>query len=402
MKILMLLLTFFFVSSGFAQMTFNHEELAVVRKTNGKATIKKVELTHLISPISFDGLHFKIVKAKSNEAIRFDDPDPEILLKASTTYYHLMRARDYFVNTIKSDYVKNLPKIIVRIDLTNVFHEIGHFANDNKDPQYNNALTIPEGEGYPKHNIEPWEKEIWFRPAKTIKRSEVNFKGGDTSMKVVLENFRKQTHMSSLNRFIVGLINKTVFPEGVDFSSVFRTFGSSLMVEVGYQTMDELANIFGRKKFRLDSALVPEIIYHEFSHVALSDYLVLSHSTAVIEGMADVFAGFIGNTSKLALKIKKYNTFSGKNAKRKQAYMTQFETTDYANADFVFGMLWSLTPIIGEKTPEFIYAMRTKLTTNASIRRELIDSILDTCRERCEEPFEQRVRILNMLNSKGI
>src|SRR5690606_31722306 len=126
-------------------------------------------------------------------------------------------ARDYFVNEIKSEYVKNLPQITVRIDLTNVFHEIGHFANDNKDPQFNNALTIPEGEGYPAHGIEPWGKEIWFRPSKTISRSEVNFKGGDTSMKMVLENFRKQTHMSTLSRFIVGLINKNVFPRGVDF-----------------------------------------------------------------------------------------------------------------------------------------------------------------------------------------
>src|SRR5690606_1307067 len=132
-------------------------------------------------------------------------------------------------------------------------------------------------------------------------RSEIDMKNGDASMKVLLENFRKQSHMQTLSRFLVGLINKNLFPQGVDVNSVFRTFGSSLMIELGYQTMDELTYLLGRKYFHLDSALVPEIIYHEYSHVALSDHLVLSHSTAVIEGMADIFAGFIGNTSKLAL-----------------------------------------------------------------------------------------------------
>ncbi len=73
-------------------------------------------------------------------------------------------------------------------------------------------------------------------------------------------------------------------------------------------------------------ALVPEIIYHEYAHIALSDSLELTHSTAVIEGMADFFAGKIGGNHKLAMHIKKHNTFSGKNAKRKQQYMAQFET----------------------------------------------------------------------------
>lgn len=397
-----LLLTFIFSTSAIAQMTFEHKSFAVVRKSNGKSQVQSVTLTHLISNQSFDGLYFKVVKGKSDEAISFLDNDPQTLLKASTVYFHLMKARDYFINKLNSEYVKKLDKVVVRIDIINMFHEYAHFAHENKDPQYNNALTIPEGEEYAEYDIKSWGKEIWFRPSKTIHRRDIDMKNGDASMKVLLENFRKQSHMQTLSRFLVGLINKNLFPQGVDVNSVFRTFGSSLMIELGYQTMDELTYLLGRKYFHLDSALVPEIIYHEYSHVALSDHLVLSHSTAVIEGMADIFAGFIGNSSKLALKIKKYNTFSGKNAKRKQAYMTQFETTDYANSDFVFGVLWSLQDVLGDETPEFLYSMRTKLTTNASIRVELIDAILNTCREKCSSPFESRVKILDMLNSKGI
>ena len=41
-----------------------------------------------------------------------------------------------------------MPKVTIRLELTNVFNELGHFANDNLDPQYNNALSIPAGNGF--------------------------------------------------------------------------------------------------------------------------------------------------------------------------------------------------------------------------------------------------------------
>lgn len=390
------------MSQAFAQMTFEYDSMAVVRNNKGRAKVERVTLTHLVSTTHFDGVHFKIVEGKSNEAISFTS-SPELLLKATTTYHHLMKARDYFVDNIKSDFVKKLDKITVRVDIQNKFHALGHFAHDNNSPQFNNALTIPAGEGFPSRGISPWGIEVWFAPAKSIHRSEVNFIGNDASMKVLFENFRKQTHMVSLSRFLGGLVNNTIYPNGFDLSSTFRLFGSSLIVEAGYQTMDELTELFGRKRFHLESALVPEIIYHEFAHVALSDHLVLSHSSAVIEGMADIFAGLIGNTPQLAMKIKRYNTFSGKNAKMKQIYKTQFETGDYANADFLFGILWSLIDVIGEeKAPLFFYELRTKIKTSSSIKKEFIEALLATCKDKCERPFEQRVEILRLLDSRRI
>ena len=398
-----LVLTYLFTTSLFAQMTFDYDSMAVVRNAKGKAKIERVTLTHLISPTHFDGLYFKIVEGKSDEAISFDNASSELLLKATTTYFHLMKARDYFINTVKSDYVKNMEKITVRVDIQNKFHALGHFAHDNNSPQFNNALTIPAGEGFPSRGVAPWGMEIWFAPSKSIHRSEVNFIGNDASMKALFENFRKQTHMVSLSRFLAGLVNKSVFSHGFNLQESFRLFGSSLIVEASYQTMDDLVNLFGRKRFHLESALVPEIIYHEYSHAALSDELVLSHSTAVIEGMADIFAGLIGKTPKLASKIKRYNTFSGKNAKMKQAYKTQFESGDYANADFLFGILWSLIDIVGEeKAPSFFYEMRSKIKTSSSIKKEFIEAVLQTCEERCERPFEQRIEILKLLDSRKI
>lgn len=379
---------------------------ALVRVQDNVPYIQKVTLTHLVSLDSFDGEYFRIVKGKDEEAVRFD-ADQHLTFRAATTYYHLMKARDYFVNIVKSEYVANLPKMIIRIELTNQFSELGHFAHDNMEPQYNNALTIPAGKGLASKGVKPWGTEIWFRPSKRVHLSEINADNSQVQeFKVLMSSFRDQTHMQSLQRFVTNLALSFSENSGIDpFSkdSIIRTAGSSLLLEAGFLAFDPLTRLMTRKWYWLDTAMVPEIIYHEYAHVALSDHLVLSHSTAIIEGMADFFAGQIANSPKLATKIKKYNTFNGKNAKNKQKFKIQFETQDYANTDFVFGMLWATKDIVGsEKGIEFMFELRKKLTTNSSIRGQLIEGILETCEDMCDSPFLDRLKILKALNLKGL
>jgi hypothetical protein len=194
-----------------------------------------------------------------------------------------------------------------------------------------------------------------------------------------------------------------MFPGGVTFESVFRLVGASVIMEVGYQSLGWINRLFQRKKYWLDTALVPEIIYHEYAHVALSDNLRLTHSTPVNEGIADYFAGVIADSPKLATKIKKYNTFSGKKAKNKKLYQLQFETTLYANTDFVLGLFWKLREILGEKQAnKFIYALREQITTNSAVREQLIQGVLDTCEDICKNPSLDRIKLLKMFNAKGI
>ena len=165
MKTIFIFLLFYFVSPDLFANTILRP--IVIRDENFNAVIRQISLPNLISDNSYDGKYFKIVYGKSDEAISFDDTD-EIQLKAATTYYHLNKARQFFTDVIKSDYVKGLPPLIIRLDLINVFNEVGHFANDHLNPQFNNALSIPAGAGYPPKNIHPWGNEIWFRPSKKI------------------------------------------------------------------------------------------------------------------------------------------------------------------------------------------------------------------------------------------
>lgn len=395
-----------FISTQVLSQVTERSFEALVRNDNKKPLIEDVVLSNLISNDSFDGEYFKIVKGKSDEAVKFD-ADPALVFRAATVYYHLTIARNYFISKVKSDYVSKLDKVVVRIEHTNQFSELGHFANDNLDPQFNNALTIPAGEGLRSRGVKPWGNEIWFRPSKKIHLRDLKTNNlANREFMVLMGNFRNQIHMQSLQRFLAGAVialTQEGAPSPLSTDSLIRTVGSSIIMEVGYQFIDPITKLFSRKWYWLDSAVVPEIIYHEYAHLALSDHLVLSHSTAIIEGMADFFAGQISNSPKLAMHIKRYNTYNGKDATRKQDYKIQFEMGEYANTDFVFGMLWEVKNILGqEKGEEFMFELRKKLTTNSNIRVQLIEGILQTCDEVCQVPFLDKLKILKALNIKGL
>jgi hypothetical protein len=387
----------FFLFSFFvhAQELVELELPVVDRSQSGRPVIEPRTLTHLFSADYFSGKYFKIVKGKTDEPISIHDEE-EILLKAATTYFHLMKARQYFIDVLKSNYVENLPVITVRLEIKNQFNELGHFANDNLDPEYNNALTIPGGKSF--RGDKTWNTEIWFRPKLKRHLSELNVKNTNGSLKSIFKQFRNQSYMMNLSRFLSSILQSPKFP----VEQSIRLVGATLLLEMVYQTSPSLEKAFSRKWFWLDSALVPEIIYHEFSHVGLSDYLELSHSTPVIEGMADYFAGKISANPKLAKKIKKYNTFNGKNAKNKKNYQIQFESSDYANTDFVFGMLWSLDPIWETgKEAEAIYVLRSQIDTNSPIRSQFIEGLLKICRTNCKNKTTGRDELFFILHKRG-
>lgn len=376
--------------------------VVVERSENNKQIYQSVELQDLESSDSFDGKYFKIVKGKSNEAVSFHEEE-SLILKAATAYHHLTVARTYFTDEMNSSYVRGLDKITVRLDLSNQFSELGHFAHENNNPQYNNALTIPAGSGLASKNVEPWGKEIWFRPSKKVHLSTIDVKNTNHEFDGLAKRFRDQIHMQTFTRFLSQLVLAATQDNFVlTTNDALRTVGVTLFLELAYRSQDTVNRMFTRKWYWLDSALVPEIIYHEYAHIALSDHLELTHSTPVIEGMADYFAGKIAKSPTLAKKIKKYNTFNGKDAERKNQYRMEFETGQWANADFVFGLLWQVGVVVGDEQEQFIYALRREVTTDSTIRGQLVDGILKTCKNLCDDPFNKRIQLLKLLHFKKL
>lgn len=384
-----------------AQANFSIQMDVMARNKHFHVKKIKGNLKNLTSNNSFEGLHFKIVHGKSDEAIQFTNE--ELRLKAATVYYHLEKARDYFTDKLNSKYVKSLPQTIIRIEHTNKFNELGHFANDNFEPQFNNALTIPAGIGYEPAGIKPWNTEIWFRPAKKIHLSEIENSQIPIDAKKILKNFRNGVHMSSLQKFLVDYFVVKIYGQ-LDLNGTIeqflRTTGSSILLELALSQSNLIQRIITKKWYHLETALIPEIIYHEYSHLALSDGLLLNQSTAVIEGMADFFAGKISNSKELATKVAKYNTYNGKKVNSTQLYQQEFELTSMANTDFLFGLLWQINEVIQDEN--LIYELRNKISTDSKIRDDLIKGIFDLIDENPKFTQEIKLKLYRMLYSRGI
>ena len=149
-------------------MAFEKEGVAWVRKTS-RAKLKKrpVVLKELNSNNQFSGEYFKIVIAKSDNAIMFSDKKYHD--KASHVYHHLTIAKNYFIKNYGSEYLDTIKPIIIRLDIINEFHDTAKYNSTKNTTRFNDAATIPasNADKHPSHK--DWRPEIWFRPKKTEK-----------------------------------------------------------------------------------------------------------------------------------------------------------------------------------------------------------------------------------------
>ena len=241
------------------------------------------EIKTTFSSISADGKledkNFKIVNAKGEEAIILSKvEDPQERIRAASVFYHLMKAKNYFIDEVNSQYVSNMSQITVRLNITNQFNSIGHFAHDNLSPEHNNALSIPPGEGRARFGVKSWGHEIWFRPAKVVDLPKEGLENNFDEVAGIFTEFRLQSRMANFQRFVSDLF---LLSSNELASSGLSLLGSTALIEVSFLTMKKLYGAFQGKKFFLDTSFIPEVVYHEFAHVALSDHLTLSHSSPV-------------------------------------------------------------------------------------------------------------------------
>ena len=378
------------------------EARAVIRNKKHKAKERTVTLEGLSNTSAFEGPDFKIVVGRSNQALSTECKNKKLCLKAATAWYHLTKSKQYFLNTLQSDYVASLPQIVVRIDMDAQFNAVGHFGNPNLSKEFNNAVSVPGGKARPAYDIEAWGPEIWVRPGKEVK-VEAGNSSVTLSLRQMLKEFRKQMRVVSFQRFLVETISLIGnFTGAAMLESSVRFGGTLAVLELAYGGFNLVTRLFNKTKVYLDTALVPEIVAHEFSHIALSDEMALSRSAAVNEGMADYFAIRIHKNDEIAKRARKYARIKGKDANNDLAYNVAFETGAYANVDFVLGLLYETGKVVGSEQDQFIYNLRKKTNTNSTIRNDLVKNILELCREQCPSPRVDRLRLLQMFHDKGL
>ena len=400
-----LLLSLFIASSLHAQ-TF---QVLVRQDHSTRTTYRDVELLDLESFDSFDGKHFKIVKGKGKEAVSFNDPDRELVLKAANTYYHLTLARNFWMNKIKSDRPAQIPKLTVRLDIKNLFDDQGHYAHDNRDPQFNNALSIPSGrtpEWVPEGREDVWGPEIWFRPKKHIHTSTfVNDAGPNplTQILTALEHPLINYAQNQLERNVLERIFYPSYSSGSLQTDVIRFAGTIALTHFLIGASRRMDPFFLEKWFYLDTAMVPEVVYHEYAHVVLSDALKVSHSTPVSEGLADYFAAAQANKRKVYAKVPGRSTSHPKDPYNKKPYSHWSEANRAASADFVLAVLWDVRDVLGEEvTNRLVYHSRKYLSTEtATISDHLLRAILRSCEEVCPAPRLDKLKLYEKFSARG-
>ena len=397
----------FLTISAFAG-TQNSFKVLLRQEGSSRTYFQEKELQDLTSTEAFDGKYFKIVKAKSNEAISFNEQDPELILKAATVYYHLTEARNFWITKMRSDVALNAPKMVIRLEIKNQFDELGHFAHDNRSPQFNNALSVPEGETppwVPAGKQDKWGREVWFRPIKMILSSELP-PLGPNPLTTGLMALEKPLLNYTLNQINISIIERLFYPSyasGSTQKDILQYAGSYALLKVFISGSKHADALFLEKYFYLDTAMVPEVTYHEYAHVILSDRLTLTHSTPVNEGMADYFAAVQSQKRKIYAKVAGYSNAESKDTQEKQKYNHWNESNRNATADFTLSVLWDVRETLGEEIgDQVVYEARKYLKTESStISDGLLRAILLACETKCESPRRDKLKLYETFAWKG-
>ena len=409
-KALLISLSLGCVGSAFAETTTATTSTAkelcthkfeVLERTKKSFKFVEKELRNLNCEKKFEGKYFKIVVGTSEEAIPFN-ADADLIKKAANVYHHLTLARDYWSKSIKSEYVNSMDQLTIRLEITNAYSRTRHFKNEEQVENYNNAWSTPEGET-PRFvkDKKYWGKEIWFSPKKIIKSREEITSKGNNPVYQNLEIVKGPVWEYSKNGLIyqgLSFTADTTVATSDFLSTAIQHVGILAFIYAATEITKNMDKFFINEFYYVDTAMVPEIIYHEFAHIALSDTMKTVHSVPVIEGVADYFAARIQSSDTLYEHLDGYSVNRTKKLKSKSFYHPYFEEGWNAEADFVLSVLWKTRmnfDIENEKRvkkgqkelvdfDQLVFKAHFRLTEESDIMNDLTESLLFGCHQVCD------------------
>ncbi len=357
---------------------------AALRNKHDRIRFQEVELKDLISNNSFEGKYFKIVMANTERVITFNE-DEEVVKKAATVYFHLTKAREYFLNN-NPDNIFDVPEkqLTVRIEETIDYSNTIHFKT-GAAPKYNTAYTIGPSNDFTNPDYGSWDSEIWFFKAEKEKR-----KSGIEKAFEQVNNSELRTQLAST------MLAQDLISTYLDYYN-YRIFDqffieqhlTSMAISVGIGVLlpfalEYTSKLIAPKKFYLDTALIPEAIYHEYGHIICGKYLGFIKPTAIVEGYPNYISYKISGSKKELHKTGKYATgVAAKNGKSKTKYKFEEDFKQaYAHGSFVFSLLIDLEESFG---PEFgtriVFNTLKYLNSYSEIKRNLPNAVFQAIDE---------------------
>lgn len=376
-----------------------------VRNEDQKLVVLKKEMTTLVGSHLAENEHFRVLDRTNDDSLDLLSPElsAEDHLRAGTILHHMAIARNYFVSVLHSEYVAQLPRVNVRLNMMQPFNEFYHFVKDSKVEQFNNAVSVPPSSIKKMPGVADWGHEIWFRPAKAQEIDNAVYQSSkqldDLNMTTAV--IGSLTDESVSDAIIQSTLDTSI--DNLDYMGyITKLLWTVGIFEVTPKVLKLVSKPFKTNTF-MDTAMIPEVIYHEFSHVALSDFVSLKRSNPLNEGMANYFAAVINGHSKIAAKnaghSKNVSPYSGK---KKIMYSARFETEKAAHSNFVFSFLWRLRERFESELPngkeladKLIFTSRKHIRyADKAIKDDLIPSLVDAVEEVFPKAQSRKIRLL--------
>lgn len=391
-----------FSAGVLAQESFCPKSFEVLeRGKKSNYTFVSRELENLYCTDRFEGAHFKIVLSTGKEAIPFDHEDKDLVRKAANVYHHLTIARKFWMTELRSKYVASLKQITIRLDITNAFSSARHFKHAEQEKNFNNAWSIPEGESpVIRGEKNSWYKEIWFSPMKKIEaRKTVESKGENPVHEslVLVKDPIVELNANAVIYLGLNWLKTSSVNNSMVLEDALKRLGTIAVLFAALETTKHMDKWFINKYYYIETAMVPEIIYHEFAHIAMSDTMKTVHSVPVIEGMADYFAARIAGRRKMYDELKGFSNNRAKDTNNKMLYSPYLEGAWNSTSDFTLGLLWAGKEAFDKVNAErvakgqeilvnyddLVFTAHFDLSETSDIMHGLNSALVNSCKKKC-------------------
>lgn len=329
----------------------------------------------------FEDSSFKIVESSGNKPIAQNDS--EWSQHAATVFYHLTKAKEYFIKHFGLESVQHFDQIVIRLNMSRQYLDISQFAGPHLEESFNNALTIPPSDERRLNRYDPWGYEIWFRPAKKV---EATSSMQNAAALLENETIQESALVSFLSMSAFELAhNVTAMPtlEAISSSIHLETLAIGLGLFTVLPKVLKLGSKYFKQSLYLDTALIPEIIYHEFSHIVFGQFLNPRQSTPLIEGIANYYAAKIAGGDKIAHRTgNRQRGLLSRNGSKKSRYHLSLEARVMAQHNFTFQLLHHISKELGDNADQLIFNTIKKLNRSSGIKYDLMNKLIETINDR--------------------
>lgn len=307
---------------------------------NEKMELVKKDVTDLqMDPTGNFFQNVSILESTSETQKPYTEMSPTEQLKVATLAYHAQKAEQYFKTHFNNDYTQSINNMIIRYNIARTFNVGRHFSK--KDENYNNAVTINPSNEYAltSQGVKEWPREIWFRPAQKIPNS------GKMNLAALPPNMLQKSALMALDMSFRKYAQTTVVTESLtafNLSDQLFQVGLLMLLQNATPLVVGGAMTLFQGDYYLETAMIPEVIYHEVAHLFLADHLPTSGSYPINEAMANYFAAVISGNTSLTQKLGDYGSNVDSTGLSKKKYSSSIEQSAAAHDPFTYTYLWKI------------------------------------------------------------